>query len=83
MSASAPPGWYDTGVPGEQGWWDGLAWTPHRRPAAAVPPPPAPVTPVAVPAAGTAPASATPAVTAAPAPAPGGVPSTWAGGTRW
>ncbi|WP_460774502.1 hypothetical protein [Microbacterium sp. GXF7504] len=33
MSTTPPPGWYDTGVPGEQGWWDGMQWTPHRRPA--------------------------------------------------
>jgi hypothetical protein len=33
--ANAPAGWYSGGVPGEERWWDGSAWTSHTRPAAA------------------------------------------------
>ncbi|MEG3629458.1 DUF2510 domain-containing protein [Streptomyces poriticola] len=37
-----PPGWYrDPSVPHQERWWDGRAWTEHRRaPAAAGQPPP-------------------------------------------
>ncbi|WP_159501865.1 DUF2510 domain-containing protein [Microbacterium sp. 18062] len=30
--SSAPPGWYDAGVPGQLRWWDGTAWTTHVQP---------------------------------------------------
>lgn len=42
MTTTPPPGWYDTGIPGEQGWWDGRQWTPHRRPVPQAPVPSAP-----------------------------------------
>jgi hypothetical protein len=29
----APPGWYPSGVPGEERWWTGSGWTAHARPA--------------------------------------------------
>ena len=29
----APPGWYSSGNPGEERWWDGQAWTSNSRPA--------------------------------------------------
>jgi hypothetical protein len=35
-----PPGWYPSGVPGEERWWSGVDWTAHARPT------PAPVAPV-------------------------------------
>ncbi|NEB80400.1 DUF2510 domain-containing protein, partial [Streptomyces sp. SID14478] len=37
-----PPGWYpDPHVPPAERWWDGTAWTGHRRqPVAAAPVPP-------------------------------------------
>lgn len=38
--ANTPPGWYEGGVPGEQRWWDGVAWTAHARPTPAAPPAP-------------------------------------------
>jgi len=31
---STPPGWYNSGIPGEERWWDGQAWTASARPAA-------------------------------------------------
>lgn len=42
MSLTPPPGWYpDPHAPHRQRWWDGTAWTEHRRApeAPAVPPP--------------------------------------------
>jgi hypothetical protein len=40
---STPAGWYDDPEsPGQQRFWDGIQWTEHRQPAAAVPPPPRP-----------------------------------------
>lgn len=44
-----PPGWYPVGQ-GWECWWDGAAWTDHRRPAGTPTPPPAP--PVAQPSTG-------------------------------
>jgi hypothetical protein len=46
MSMTPPPGWYpDPHAPHLQRWWDGTAWTEHRRapeaPTGPVPPPPA------------------------------------------
>lgn len=40
---SPPPGWYpDPRAPHDERWWDGTAWTEHRRPVGpAGPPPPA------------------------------------------
>ncbi|MFJ8544679.1 DUF2510 domain-containing protein [Streptomyces sp. NPDC093586] len=43
-----PPGWYrDPSAPHQERWWDGTAWTEHRRApegfGAPVPPPPQPV----------------------------------------
>lgn len=32
----APPGWYPSGVPGEERWWSGVDWTEHARPTPAV-----------------------------------------------
>ncbi|MGV9277853.1 DUF2510 domain-containing protein [Streptomyces griseosporeus] len=42
-----PPGWYrDPSAPHVERWWDGTAWTDHRRaPQAPVPPAPAPFAP--------------------------------------
>ncbi|AWT42091.1 MULTISPECIES: DUF2510 domain-containing protein [Streptomyces] len=42
-----PPGWYrDPSAPHVERWWDGTAWTDHRRaPQAPVPPTPAPFAP--------------------------------------
>jgi hypothetical protein len=35
MSMTPPAGWYaDPSVPSTERWWDGTAWTEHRRPAA-------------------------------------------------
>ncbi|MEV5609873.1 DUF2510 domain-containing protein [Streptomyces sp. NPDC052225] len=32
MSMTPPPGWYpDPKAPSTERWWDGAAWTPHRR----------------------------------------------------
>lgn len=41
---STPPGWYpDPEAANSERYWDGAAWTEHRRPVAAAPaPPPAP-----------------------------------------
>lgn len=40
MSRTLPPGWYpDPGAPQEERWWDGTAWTDHRRPPEAPGPP--------------------------------------------
>jgi hypothetical protein len=43
MSRTLPPGWYpDPGAPHLERWWDGTAWTDHRRaPEAPGPPRPA------------------------------------------
>ncbi|WP_449350130.1 DUF2510 domain-containing protein [Streptomyces shaanxiensis] len=42
MSRTLPPGWYpDPDAPQEERWWDGTAWTDHRR-APEVPGPPRP-----------------------------------------
>ncbi|MFC8429164.1 DUF2510 domain-containing protein [Streptomyces sp. NPDC057253] len=43
MSRTLPPGWYpDPDAPQEERWWDGTAWTDHRRaPEAPGPPRPA------------------------------------------
>ncbi|MBC2866730.1 DUF2510 domain-containing protein [Streptomyces mexicanus] len=39
-----PPGWYpDPSAPHLVRWWDGTAWTDHRRPAETPPEPPQPV----------------------------------------
>ena len=27
----APPGWYPSGVPGEERWWSGVDWAAHAR----------------------------------------------------
>ena len=42
MSTTPPPGWYrDPSAPHTERWWDGTAWTDHRRtPEAPTPPPP-------------------------------------------
>lgn len=60
-SPSPPPGWYpDTTAPGTERYWDGTAWTEHRRPVTAAPPPPpappppAPPTPYGTPPKGSA-----------------------------
>ncbi|MDX3643867.1 DUF2510 domain-containing protein [Streptomyces sp. MB09-02B] len=44
MSSSPPPGWYrDPSFPLTERWWDGTAWTDHRRqPEQPVPPVPQP-----------------------------------------
>lgn len=46
MSVESEGGWYeDPGQPGSQRYWDGTAWTEHRRPAPELtpaPPPPSP-----------------------------------------
>ncbi|MFD3933449.1 DUF2510 domain-containing protein, partial [Streptomyces sp. NPDC058614] len=32
MSSTPPPGWYrDPSYPHVERWWDGTAWTDHRR----------------------------------------------------
>lgn len=52
---TTPPGWYpDTTAPGTERYWDGNAWTEHRRPVASAPPPPPPPTPYGAPPAGSA-----------------------------
>ncbi|MFK4762279.1 DUF2510 domain-containing protein [Microbacterium sp. ZW T5_45] len=33
------PGWYETGTPGRERWWDGTAWSQHEREVAATAPP--------------------------------------------
>ncbi|GHJ38787.1 DUF2510 domain-containing protein [Streptomyces sp. TS71-3] len=39
MSMTPQPGWYpDPSEPATERWWDGAAWTDHRRPAALMPP---------------------------------------------
>ncbi|MFF6782348.1 DUF2510 domain-containing protein [Streptomyces sp. NPDC012510] len=48
MSSSPPPGWYrDPSYPLTERWWDGTAWTDHRRQPEQLPPPaqPQPPTP--------------------------------------
>jgi len=30
---AVPPGWYPSGVHGEERWWSGVDWTGHTRPA--------------------------------------------------
>jgi hypothetical protein len=47
MSSAPPPGWYrDPSYPLTERWWDGIAWTDHRRqpevPVAPLVPPPPP-----------------------------------------
>ncbi len=42
MSDQQPAGWYPTGVPGEQRYWDGARWTEHAAPAPTTAPPPGP-----------------------------------------
>ncbi|MFF9625982.1 DUF2510 domain-containing protein [Streptomyces griseosporeus] len=45
MSMTPPPGWYrDPSAPHLERWWDGTAWTDHRR-APEAPVPPAPFAP--------------------------------------
>src|SRR5690606_5497620 len=45
MSMTPPPGWYrDPHAPHLERWWDGTAWTEHRRPPEAPAAPPAPST---------------------------------------
>jgi hypothetical protein len=48
MSSAPPPGWYrDPSYPLTERWWDGTAWTDHRRqPEVPVPPPVPPGRPV-------------------------------------
>lgn len=41
-----PPGWYaDPQLPQQERWWDGTAWTDHRRPSGGPPAPPGPAAP--------------------------------------
>ncbi|WP_180685268.1 DUF2510 domain-containing protein [Streptomyces gossypiisoli] len=41
MSTTPPPGWYrDPSAPYVERWWDGTAWTEHRRPPEPPGPPP-------------------------------------------
>ncbi len=43
MSTTPPPGWYrDPSAPHVERWWDGTAWTEHRRAPEAPTPPPQP-----------------------------------------
>ncbi|MFI1355594.1 DUF2510 domain-containing protein [Streptomyces sp. NPDC020898] len=43
MSTTPPPGWYrDPSAPHVERWWDGTAWTEHRRAPEAPAPPPQP-----------------------------------------
>lgn len=43
MSMTPPPGWYrDPSYPLAERWWDGSAWTDHRRQPGTVPVPPTP-----------------------------------------
>lgn len=43
MSMTPPPGWYpDPHGPHQERWWDGTAWTEHRRAPGATPVPPPP-----------------------------------------
>lgn len=47
MSMTPPPGWYrDPRHPHLERWWDGAAWTEHRREPAHSGPPPVPAVPV-------------------------------------
>ncbi|MEU1043275.1 DUF2510 domain-containing protein [Streptomyces sp. NPDC005907] len=49
MSTTPPPGWYrDPSYPLTERWWDGTAWTDHRRQPEAAPRPPEPPRPAAV-----------------------------------
>lgn len=56
MSSAPPPGWYrDPSYPLTERWWDGTAWSDHRRTPAGAPvtaPAPAPAAPPPVPPAG-------------------------------
>lgn len=46
MSSSPPPGWYrDPSYPLTERWWDGAAWTDHRRQPEPLPQPPTPERP--------------------------------------
>ena len=50
MNSVPPAGWYpDTGVPGQQRYWDGARWTEHTAPVAAPAQPPVAPPPVAQP----------------------------------
>ncbi|WCO65662.1 DUF2510 domain-containing protein [Iamia majanohamensis] len=40
-----PAGWYPSGVPGEQRYWDGAQWTEHTAPVATPGPPPSTLPP--------------------------------------
>ncbi|MFE1954258.1 DUF2510 domain-containing protein [Streptomyces sp. NPDC059524] len=53
MSMTPPPGWYpDPKAPSTERWWDGAAWTQHRRQPAPQGPPPSPPAPVGPPSSG-------------------------------
>lgn len=55
----APAGWYpDPTASATERYWDGAAWTEHRRPVVAQPPTPPPAPPPPMPYGGTAPVSA-------------------------
>ncbi|MFI6349408.1 DUF2510 domain-containing protein [Streptomyces sp. NPDC050560] len=68
MSMTPAPGWYpEPNAPGTERWWNGTAWTEHRRPA----PPPGPYAPQP-PAVSQAPAAPRQPVAPQPPPAPAG-----------